>query len=123
MTYPAGVHSIKRGDDYELDVAVVDNVTGQPIDITGNRFWFTAKHRLFDADVDAVIAKDSVTGIAVIDGPNGRARIFIDDTDTVALTKRSVLRYDVQWEDSNGGIHTVDSGDLIVELDVTRRTT
>jgi hypothetical protein len=123
MSYPAGVHAIKRGDDYALDVPVVDTVTGDPLDITGTRFWFTAKRSLFDADVDAVIAKDTTTGITIIDGPGGRARIFIDAADTEALTKRSVLRYDVQWEDTDGGIHTVDSGDLVVELDVTRRTT
>lgn len=120
---PSSIHKIRRGDDYEFDIPIVDQVTGLPVDITGTEFWFTAKRRLFDADADAVISKDMATGIAIIDAPGGRARVFIDAADTVSLYKRTTLRYDVQWKDADGRIHTVDTGDLLVELDVTRRTT
>lgn len=119
---PSSIHKIRRGDDYEFDVPIIDQVTGLPVDVTGTEFWFTAKRSLYDLDVDAVISKDMTTGIAVIDGPGGRARVFIDAADTTPLYKKTVLRYDVQWRDHDGRIHTVDSGDLLVELDVTRRT-
>lgn len=122
MSSPNSVHSIVRGDSYELDIPVIERETGDPLDITGTSFWFTAKRSLFDDDADAVIAKDMTDGIAIIDGPGGRARVFIEPADTDSLTKRTVLRYDVQWKDADDAVYTIDAGDLVVELDVTRRT-
>ena len=128
MTYPSSVVTMVRGDDFQFDVFVTDNVTGDPVDITGNSLWFTAKRRYFfdDPDPETTIKKDNLTpsgGIQVLDALGGQARVFIDAADTDGYTKREVFRFDVQWKDSNDFLHTLTRGDFIVELDVTRRTT
>lgn len=122
MTSPSSVIKMDRGDDFTFDVFVVDNVTGLPRDITGTSFWFTAKASFYDDDDDALITKDSTTGIAILDGPGGQARVFIDAADTEEFEKEMRLRFDVQWKDDNDAVKTVSKGDLVVELDVTRRT-
>lgn len=115
---------MKRGDGLEFDTFVTDTSTGLPIDITGLPFWFTAKRSFYDADVDAQISKDTTGGgMVIIDGPGGQVRTLVDPADTDGLEAPTTLRWDVQWKDSNDVVHTLASGDLIVELDVTRRTT
>ena len=113
--------SMVRGDDYSFDVYVKDD-KNCPLDITGTDFYFTAKRSLFDTDAEAVILKDTTGGISIVDGPGGQVRIFIDAADTDSFVKKEVLRFDVQWEDGGGLIHTVSAGELVVELDVSRRT-
>lgn len=119
----SGVYlSMVRGDTFQFDVFVVDPVTGDPYDVSNSHFWFTAKKRYFDADAAALISKESGQGITVLDASAGKARIIIDPSDTDSLTRREVLRFDVQWKDDNDFIHTIVNGDLLVELDVTRKT-
>lgn len=111
-----------RGDDFQFDMFVRDPVTGSPYDVSNSSFWFTAKRRYFSGDADSVIAKDLSSGILVMDAVKGHVRVLIDAADTASFDRKEVLRYDVQWQDSDGLIHTIVSGDLLVDLDVTRRT-
>lgn len=118
------VLKMRRGDEFDFDIVVRDTVTGLPVDVTGQPFWFTAKKSLFDTDDEAQIKHDSNEGgIVLVDPTNGRVRVLIDETDTEDLDVRTVLRWDVQWRDLNDNLKTLASGDLVVELDVTRRTT
>lgn len=112
-----------RGDDFQFDLFVRDPLTGQPYDVTNSKFWFTAKQRYYSGDNEADIKKDLSGGIIVMDAIKGHVRVLIDAADTDALNRRTVLRYDVQWQDEENLIHTLISGDLFVDLDVTRRTT
>lgn len=111
-----------RGDDFQFDVFVRDPLTGLPFDVSDSKFWFTAKLRYFYDDDEAVIVKDLTSGILIMDAIKGHVRVLIDSADTSSFERRTVLRYDLQWEDVEGLIHTLVSGDLFVEMDVTRRT-
>lgn len=102
MTYLA----MTRGDDRTLEVTASE-------DLTGAELTFTARHRPYSEDV--VIEKTSSNGITV----NGtEATVAIDAADTADL-EPDVLYWDIQVVDSAGDTHTVASGRLAVEPDVT----
>lgn len=122
MSSPSSILRMVRGDDYEFDVFVTDSASGDAEDLTGTELWFTAKRTYYEADGVAPITKEIGDGITVLDAAGGQARVLIEAADTEDFTQREVLRFDVQWRDSNALLHTIQSGDLIVEMDVTQRT-
>jgi hypothetical protein len=104
----------RRGDTRPLTVTL-------PQDITGISLWFTAKHRLSDADDDAVLRKSTDEGsITIPVGTDGIALVDVDASDTESLTRTTRLYYDVQTLDDGGTIDTVAHGRLVIHADVTR---
>jgi hypothetical protein len=115
--------SMTRGDDESFDVHVVDR-DGVDVDLSGADLRFTAKRDVTDADVDAVITKTLTgavsDGITIVTAVEGLARIDIDDTDTDALTRGTLLVWDLQVVDSTDKVRTVASGTLRIIVDVSR---
>lgn len=73
--------AIIRGDTETLDVAVVDEDTGEAVDISGASLWWYVKRESTDDDDDAVIAKDP-SDITIAPGAGGTATVAIDEADT-----------------------------------------
>jgi hypothetical protein len=110
-----------RGDTQLYRVTVVRN--NAPVNLTGAKVWFTAKLDKNDADVDAVIAKDTDgSGVEITDPLLGKVSFSIVPADTASLDKDTTLWYDVQVRESDGTVSTVVSGLLRVVLDVTLST-
>lgn len=111
---------MKRGDDasFSVEVTALDGVTPQTI--AGATLKFTAKDRLSDADVDAIIALVTGSGIVHDDEPNGLATITIPKTSTSGFSADRTLVWDLQVTGAGGEVKTVDSGRIFVQLDVTQ---
>jgi hypothetical protein len=111
---------ITRGDDATLTVTIRDT-EGDPYPLAGKTLWFTAKKKLSDPDEVAVISKTTGEGIELLGG-TGQAVVRIDAADTANLpNKDTTLHCDVQMLDG-GKVWTVVKDTLIVEPDVTRRS-
>ncbi len=112
----------RRGDTIRLLVEV--ERSGSPLNVTGRDFWFTAKRRLSDPDVNAVAQKTLIAGAAngveVLNGPAGQLLVTLDPSDTEGLTRAMTLVWDVQMREPDGVLTTVAAGTLLVQLDVTR---
>jgi hypothetical protein len=115
--------SMTRGDKQAFEIAIVD-ADDVAVDLTGITITFTAKRRPTDADVDALIAKSTASGIAVDADPSlGTATITLDPEDTEDLTERQIgrsLYWDVQIDDLAGDVRTPLSGRLAIASDQTR---
>lgn len=107
---------VKRGDTILLRVGPILKPDRSVQDISGYEIRFTAKQRLDDDDVDAVIAEIGV----VDDGPAGLGSVTVPPAKTAGFTTDRVLHWDVQIRDGAGATKTVDSGKLFVDRDVTR---
>jgi hypothetical protein len=106
-----------KGDTTVFDVAMtrLNLLTEQeePVPLAGAKAWFTAKKNTRDADINAVIAKDSVSNPSqvIITPTTGIIRITIIPEDTVGYTG-SWLYYDVQVREADGTVTTIQSGSL-----------
>jgi len=109
-----------RGDDaaFSIEVFQEDGITPQTI--AGATLKFTAKDRRTDADVAAVFALETGSGIVHVDEPNGLATITLPAAVTDGFVAQRVLVWDLQITGAGGEIRTLDSGRLTVILDVTR---
>lgn len=113
--------SITRGDRATFDLAITDLDTGDPVDLTAMTLRFTAKRRLTDLDVDAVISKTEGDGITVGADPTlGLATLVIDAADTEDIDAPRTLRWDVQVETDAGDVRTPLRGRLAILGDATR---
>lgn len=109
---------VTRGDDTTFDIALTDS-DGAALNLAGATLRFTAKYRHEDADVDAVIAKDTDAGITVVSEAGGTATITLDSADTASLVGRTVLFWDVEVEGSDGSLRTPLDGRLVVLPDAS----
>lgn len=116
-----GSLSMYRGDTetFKVDIVAVD--TGLPLDLSGLDLRFTAKRKVTDADLDAVIVKTSGAGIE-LGIPTGEALITVDPADTDDLAKTTTLLWDVQVTDVLGVVKTAATGRLRILADVSRTT-
>ena len=109
---------MKRGDAarFGLFVTAIDPVTGAevPVDVSGTVLRFTAKERIIDADLSAVITKTPT----IIDGPGGQIEVRLVNADTSSRPAPSVLYWDAQMTKA-GENTTLDSGLLYIDPDVT----
>jgi hypothetical protein len=109
---------MKRGDTLDLSVGPVLDENQQRQNLAGSTVRFTAKDRIADADVAAVI-----TGTGTIPTQTGddlgRARVVIPPAATSGFTAKRVLHWDVQLSNP-AETKTLDGGLLYVDLDVTR---
>lgn len=115
-----------RGDAPTYDFTV--RLGGSIQNVTGWKFWLTAKHHYDDDATDAAavfqLTSDPGGGIDITDAPNGRGSFTIPKEATDSLPAREVvLVYDLQVVDSDGKPITLERGNLHVFPDVTRRTT
>lgn len=73
--------TITRGDDTTLDIAVVDEDTGEPVDITGADLRFWVKRSREDDDDDALLKRQTGgSGIGIPVGTDGLASVTIPST-------------------------------------------
>jgi hypothetical protein len=111
-----------RGDSRTWVVNFKDKSTGNPIDITGYTLFFTVKDKnryLTDAsDSSAIISKNVTTHV---DSSSGISQIVITSSDTTSITPKAYI-YDIQLKDSYDRVFTIDSGNFLIDADVTRRT-
>jgi len=105
--------NIYKRDDVTINLTVKDS-DGVAIDITGYKFWLTAKSNPTDSDADAAIQK-TVTSHS--DPTNGITAIVLTKTDTDIDV--GTYAYDIQMRDTNDKITTLVKDDLIIKQDIT----
>ncbi len=101
---------IYKNKKASININFTNPDTGLPVDLTGLRFEFFAKHNYNDPDTSAVVHKSTgpiVTGITKVDPKNGWARIDFLPQDTVALPVPTVLGYKIDVFDFRGRTLTV----------------
>jgi hypothetical protein len=120
--------TMTRGDTGSfMGVAVTVTTISEPLDLTGCEIIFTAKDSIDDTDENAVINCDTdvEAGITVTDAEQGIFVVVIapSKTDSIEIAGSSrQLIYDVQIQDADDNVFTVDTGTLTIFKDVTRRT-
>ena len=85
--------------DTKLLQVVINNVAGNPIDITGTLVrWQLAKN----VKADPALIHKSVDGggVTIVDGPNGRFDVLLDPLDTLPL----IGSYYYEAEIDDGGV-------------------
>jgi hypothetical protein len=93
--------------DTKLLQVLVNNVAGNPVDITGTLIrWQLAKNVKSDP---ALIHKYVGSGVTIVDGPNGRFDVLLDPVDTLPLI--GSYYYEAEIDDS-GVISTVLTGSV-----------
>lgn len=113
---------MKRGDTPIWDLAVLD-ADGAPLDLTGWTIRMTAKRSIDDADADAVFQLSTVDNtIRVTNAAGGLAEMQPLRSSTSSLTTDLTVIWDVQIakDGSPDQTFTVDSGELMINRDVTR---
>jgi len=75
---------VSFGDSIQIGVAIRDKAEGlAPFDLTGAVVYFSVKRIVYDADVDAVIAKDSEGGgLTIVNATQGEVNIYLTPADT-----------------------------------------
>lgn len=111
---------VYRGDSIKLALGPVKDALGVVQNITGATVRFMAKRRLDDADGAAVITGSTADGrVTIPNGTDGRAYVNIPPAGVPAVTRDTVLHWDVQLS-SGGDTVTLDSGLLYVRRDVVQ---
>lgn len=118
-----------QGDTIVLATAITredpDTTETEPVDLSSAELVFTAKYDLADADEDALVQLGTDGMLSGIDKSatptDGRATITIDKEVTESLSKHTVFLYwDLQLEEADGTVTTVDSGRLALTNDATK---
>ena len=107
--------NVYRGDNFAVELIFTDQ-DGVAIDITDWTIFFTAKKRRDDPDDAAVL---SITAPPT-DPVNGKAKVGAPHTETQNLN--GAYYYDFQYLRPDGRIHTIVSGTITFQPDITRRT-
>jgi hypothetical protein len=107
---------IKRGDSKAYTLQFVDE-NDVAIDITGWIVFFTAKEKVSDDDDDAAIKKDITSHT---NPTNGETKISLTSTDT-AIDVKSYY-YDIQVKTDTNEVKTIVDGKLLIQQDITQRT-
>lgn len=121
----------KQGDTIVLASTITrpDPFTGEvgPVDITLAKLFFTAKYNLSDSDEDALVqlGTDSpLSGIERSATPtDGKAVITVPADVTDGLSDETVFVFwDLQMEEADSTVTTLDFGRLALTKDATRTT-
>ena len=111
--------SLPRGDSREYRLEVTDE-NDNVLNITGSTIRFTVKENISDSDPGAFqLTSANPAQIDIDDGGNGKARIFVTNTNTQDLTIKRYL-YDIQVQPASGGVKTVVGGTFAITEDITR---
>lgn len=112
--------TIRRGDSRVLAITDAVDAAGAAYAWTDDQIRFTVKRSLADSDAEAVFQKTRESG-AIVPGAAGEATIRIDPADTAGLPDQAiVLEWDLQVTTAAGDVHTLDSGRITVDPEVTR---
>ncbi len=120
-----------RGDTLEFDIQIFRSDGVTPYDLTDATVWSTIKRQLSDADADAVSQVDSTGSstpaggeITITSAALGTVTVRHSALATTDFEAAAVeMFYDVQIKDSDARVFTVQRGTVLVDVDVTRRTT
>jgi len=114
-----------RGGLHKFRVEAYNARTLALVDITTyTNIWSTIKTVKTDAD-PGLLQLTLVSGIALIDGPNGLLEVTIPDTFLGASGTYGVTQHlyiDVKGKDASGGHWMLATGRLTIRGDVTRAT-
>lgn len=109
---------IFRRDTVNLEINVYsDEAQTQAVDITGYKFWFTAKKNKTDTDTNATI---QVSVTASSPSPVNNVSITLSKTDTDV--NAGCYYYDIQMMDTSNQVTTFASGKVTIEQDITGAT-
>lgn len=114
--------TITAGDDRQIQFVFSDG-TGDPVDVSGWEFFYTAKSTVADDDVDASVALDPAD-FTIDDsggGTDDRATATIPAASTGAMSA-GTYQHDLQVKKPDGSITTIGRGQLVIEDQVTQRT-
>jgi hypothetical protein len=110
----------KIGNSRNIRVTVKDSVTGNPIDITGDKFYFTVKDTADHTDTDAVVQESVVAAGA--NATSGIAIINVPAASTTSVTP-GTYEFDIVWlklTSAPGDRETILQGDVDFAYPVTR---
>jgi hypothetical protein len=111
--------SMTRGDS--VSWAGTATLSSSPYDLTGILgMSFTAKNKTTDTDANAVFKKTIGDGITVTSAAQGLFTVAILPADTASVSKvKTILVWDLEVVDSGGNVYTLNSGNLVINPDVT----
>lgn len=111
-------------DDRTLSVSV-NTDTGDPVNLTDAKMWFTVKQRFADPDDKALIQKRTANAggsdsqIKIITPATGKAEIYIIPEDTQLINPGTYV-YDIQVMLANGKTYTITRDKITFKEDVTK---
>lgn len=109
-----------RGDDDVFDVAVTDEDTGLPVDLSGADLTFMVKRYPSDPDADALITKVTPTEVAItLPATGGLAVVTLDAADTDDLAPGN-YSWELQVVDAANKVRTVAGGRFKIVADLIR---
>lgn len=115
---------VTRGSDKAFRFTVYDRLTGLPADISAfQKFYFTAKRSLSDADADAVIRLTSADneGLTVVGPGIGLVGGVVPGAATVALPARRLWLFaDAEARDGDGVVKPIMAGRVLIVSDVSQ---
>ena len=112
--------TITQGDD-EVQSWVIYDDSGDPLDITGGKLWFTVKTNYIQTDPGELQLTSPSSGLVLTSAADGEVTMTITNTQSAALTAQTYV-YDIQFKDVNGKITTLETGTLEVKPQVTTST-
>lgn len=107
--------TIPRGDDIIINLTLTLN--GVAVNITGYKFYFTAKVNSIDLDSAAVIQQDWTTHTNPTLGQT--ALVLTSSQTNIGVGSYA---YDIQYKDGSDKITTLVTGILTIAQDITLRT-
>lgn len=111
-----------RASTFSFDIAVTQDSTGEPVNLTNGTLRFTCKWAYTDPDADAIFTLSTpASGIVIISAAGGTANVTIPSTATSALPYDTVyLYYDLKFTDASDFPWITMRGILTVNPNVTR---
>ena len=116
----ATLKPFKIGNSRNIRVTVKDSATGNAIDITGDKFYFTVKDTADHDDTSALVQESVVASGA--NATNGIAIINVPAASTSSVSP-GTYEFDIVWlklTTAPGDRETVVQGDVGFEYPVTR---
>lgn len=108
--------TIQQGDTFVLAVRWIDDVTGQPVDLTGA----TARMQLRSYYTSPAVVLDLASGTGItIDALEGRLTIVVSAVQTAALQAQSGV-YDLEVTFPSNVVKKAMRGTYTVDPEVTR---
>lgn len=118
------VREISRGDTLRLEITVTKNAV--PLNLTGAKFWMTAKNSVFDADPGVFqLTSTPAAGITITNPSAGTAEAVVSAAQTSLVAQQNggvSLVYDIKLKDSTGDVTTLESGTLKINPSPTGAT-
>lgn len=116
-----------RGDTFTYTATITDE-TGAASDLTDCTVWVTIKAQPGDTDDNAIaraywVSGGASSGITVSTPASGQFTVSFAASATTNWVADGQYFYDVQLKNLANAIRTVDRGTVLVQGDITRRTT